>query len=79
MDVTPVWLMRQAGRYMPEYRKLKEKYAFLEMVKTPDIATEVTLQPVDAFNVDAAIFFRISCRSWSRWAWNWNTWGAKVP
>lgn len=43
---------------MPEYRKLKEKYAFLEMVKTPDIATEITLQPVEAFNVDAAIVFQ---------------------
>ena len=58
VDATPVWLMRQAGRYMPAYRKLKEKYAFLEMVKTPDIATEITLQPVNAFNVDAAIVFQ---------------------
>ncbi len=58
VDATPVWLMRQAGRYMPEYRKLKEKYAFLEMVKTPDIATGITLQPVDAFDVDAAIIFQ---------------------
>ena len=58
MDATPVWLMRQAGRYMPEYRKLKERHAFLEMVKTPEIATEITLQPVNAFNVDAAIIFQ---------------------
>ena len=58
VDVTPVWLMRQAGRYMPEYRRLKEKYAFLELVKTPDIATRITLQPVEAFNVDAAIVFQ---------------------
>lgn len=43
---------------MPEYRRLKEKYAFLEMVKTPDIATEITLQPVEAFDVDAAIVFQ---------------------
>ena len=58
VDATPVWLMRQAGRYMPEYRKLKERHAFLEMVKTPEIATEITLQPVNAFNVDAAIIFQ---------------------
>ena len=58
VDATPVWLMRQAGRYMREYRKLKERHAFLEMVKTPEIATEITLQPVNAFNVDAAIIFQ---------------------
>ncbi|MDA0710975.1 MAG: uroporphyrinogen decarboxylase, partial [bacterium] len=58
VDATPVWLMRQAGRYMAEYRALKEKYEFLEMVKTPDLAAEVTMQPVNAFDVDAAIIFQ---------------------
>lgn len=58
VDCTPIWLMRQAGRYMAEYRALKEKYAFLDMVKTPELATEVTMQPVNAYDVDAAIIFQ---------------------
>ncbi len=58
VDCTPIWLMRQAGRYMAEYRALKDKYTFLEMVKTPELATEVTMQPVKAYNVDAAIIFQ---------------------
>ena len=57
VDCTPIWLMRQAGRYMAEYRALREKYTILELIKTPDLATEVTLQPIKAFNLDAAIIF----------------------
>lgn len=56
-DATPIWLMRQAGRYMPEYRALREKYSILELIKTPELACEVTLQPMQAFDLDAAIIF----------------------
>ena len=57
VDATPIWLMRQAGRYMPEYRALREKYSILELIKTPELACEVTLQPLNAFDLDAAIIF----------------------
>jgi uroporphyrinogen decarboxylase len=57
VDATPVWLMRQAGRYMPEYRAIKEKLSFIEMCRRPEVAAEVTLQPVAAFDLDAAIIF----------------------
>lgn len=57
VDRTPVWFMRQAGRYMKAYRDLKEKYTFLELCKNPELATEVTLQPLDVLGVDAAIIF----------------------
>jgi uroporphyrinogen decarboxylase len=54
---TPIWIMRQAGRYLPEYRKIREKYDFISMYKTPSVASEVTVQPVEIIGVDAAILF----------------------
>ncbi len=57
LERPPLWVMRQAGRYLPEYRVMKEKYTFVEMVQTPQLAAEVTLQPMRRFALDAAIIF----------------------
>jgi uroporphyrinogen decarboxylase len=57
VDTTPIWIMRQAGRYLPEYQAIRGKVSFLELCKTPDLAAEVTIQPIDILGVDAAILF----------------------
>lgn len=57
VDYPPVWVMRQAGRHLPEYMKLREDYSFHELVKTPELACEVTMQPVRRYGMDAAIIF----------------------
>src|SRR6202790_4073015 len=57
VDVTPVWLMRQAGRSLPEYRKLRERWTLVDIVAQPELGAEVTLQPVRRLGVDAAVMF----------------------
>jgi uroporphyrinogen decarboxylase len=56
-DTTPIWLMRQAGRHLPEYRALRERYPILELARTPELAAEVTLEPVRRYDVDAGVVF----------------------
>src|SRR5436309_2700807 len=57
VERTPVWLLRQAGRYLPEYRALRERHEMLELIRTPELAAQVTLLPIEAFDLDAAIVF----------------------
>ena len=57
VEYTPVWFMRQAGRSLPGYRKIREEYGVLELTRTPELAAKVSREPVDAHGVDAAILF----------------------
>ena len=56
-DYTPIWMMRQAGRYLPDYQKVRGKVTFLELCKNPELCVEVTLQPIDILGMDAAILY----------------------
>src|SRR3954469_24361490 len=57
VERTPIWMMRQAGRYLPAYRAVRARASFLELCRNPELACEVTLQPIDEFGFDAAILF----------------------
>src|SRR5260221_10625206 len=57
VERTPLWLMRQAGRYQPEYRELRQKHSMMELCTTPELAAQVTLMPLERFDFDAAILF----------------------
>ena len=74
VERTPVWIMRQAGRYLPEYIKLKNQAGgFMNLIKNPELACEITLQPLERFNLDSAIIFSDILVSLNCLALSWNS------
>jgi uroporphyrinogen decarboxylase len=67
VDRLPVWMMRQAGRYQPSYRAVREKVGFLELCRSPELIAQVTAAPIDEFGFDAAILFSTSSSTSRRW------------
>ena len=67
-DRTPIWIMRQAGRYLPEYRSLREKVSFLELCRTPELAAEASLMPIKRYALDGIILFSDILIRWKQWA-----------
>src|SRR2546428_10724787 len=78
-DVTPVWFMRQAGRYLPEYRALRQRHSLLELCHKPELAAQVTLQPVERLGVDAAILFADILLPFEPLGLGRSFWGAEGP
>ena len=77
VDRTPVWFLRQAGRYMPEYQAVRRHHSLLQICKNPDLAAEVTITAAEKLDVDAAIIFADLLCPWKAWGSTSNSWPGK--